>query len=437
MKKRNVDNLTIEIPDGLDSYNSLYQLKVSNNGNEDVEIKLYLEPLTTENINGDWYTIEPNFARVQGQGLGADFVLTIISAPIINNSSEEVVEEVKLMMVKNTGQTESLVFKYSLIIPPATPEKPAISLLDVGLRLTQVETLLNQKQDVGEIQALQTKIDKLETENASLKQQVRDCQSDILQLEQTNTTKIENLETALQEEKTKVNRLLEIEEKKRRLTEDLGNGIVIELVEIPAGKFLMGGREITLKSFLIGKYPVTQAQWQAVMGDNPSHFGGDNLPVDSISWHDAQNFCSLLQAKSGCVCRLPSDAEWEYAARAFTTTAFFFGDDEKKLDKYAWYGNNSNKETHRVGEKLANPWGLYDILGNLWEWCQDDWQEGYDHIPTDGTCWLNNSNTKCCRGGSWGTIPASNCRSNARGNDDAKSCTNNLGLRVVMLPGAL
>jgi len=277
------------------------------------------------------------------------------------------------------------------------------------------------------VQTQQEKINQLE-------RKVIEYQADIIQLEQTHSRKIENLETALQEEKTKVNRLLEIEEKKRRLTEDLGNGITLELVEIPAGKFLMGGREITLKSFLIGKYPVTQGQWEAVMGNNPSHFkGNNNLPVEMVSWSEANLFCQKLSQLSGRNYQLPSESQWEYACRAGKNTAYFFGDNERDLDRYAWHHDNSNQKTHPVGEKLPNPWGLYDIVGNVWQWCQDDWQEGYNYIPVNGSsAWIRNSTKKSLRGGAW-THNFNRCRSDR--NDDcsgsnASGYLNHVGLGV-------
>ena len=163
----------------------------------------------------------------------------------------------------------------------------------------------------------------------------------------------------------------------------------MEFVLIPAGTFKMGSdsgdpderpvRQVTMsKPFYMGKYEVTQGQWQAVMGNNPSLFQGDPKgPVDQVSWDDAQVFISKLNAmEGGQRYRLPTEAEWEYAARAGSTTAYSFGNDPKQLGDYAWYRGNSERRTHPVGQKRPNAWGLHDMLGNVWEWVQD-WEGRY------------------------------------------------------------
>src|SRR5262249_4981511 len=133
------------------------------------------------------------------------------------------------------------------------------------------------------------------------------------------------------------------------------------------------------KSFEMGKYEVTQEQWQAVMSNNPSHFKGANLPVDTVSWNDAQEYIKRLNAQNdGYTYRLPTEAEWEYACRAGR-----MGDYTESLDEMAWYERNSANETHPVGQKKANGWGLYDMQGNVSEWCQDWFAEDYySHSPS-------------------------------------------------------
>ena len=154
--------------------------------------------------------------------------------------------------------------------------------------------------------------------------------------------------------------------------------IKIEMVEIPASQ------DQKINSFKIGKYPITQEQYQAVIGTNPSHFQGNpQNPVERVSYNDAVAFCQKLSQLTGRNYRLPTEPEWEYACRAGTTTKYYFGDDANQLEDYAWYSANSQDTTHPVGQKLPNTWGLYDMIGNVWEWCQD-------------SCFT--------RGGSWGLI---------------------------------
>jgi len=180
---------------------------------------------------------------------------------------------------------------------------------------------------------------------------------------------------------------------------------LISMVSIPAGKFLMGsppdekGRyadegpqhEVTLESFLMGRTPVTQAQWREVAGlpqverslnPDPSYFKGDNKPVDRVSWFDAVEFCRRLSRATGRHYCLPSEAQWEYACRAGTTTPFAFGDTLS-----ANQANFNSHSTSEVGSFPANRWGLYDMHGNVWEWCKDQWHDSYNGAPTDGSAW--------------------------------------------------
>jgi formylglycine-generating enzyme required for sulfatase activity len=220
----------------------------------------------------------------------------------------------------------------------------------------------------------------------------------------------------------------------------------MEFVLIPAGEFEMGspsdeqGREsyegpvhhVNLeKAFHMCKYEVTQKQWRAIMGDNPSHFKGDDLPVEAVSWNDVQEFIKKLNDKEGTdKYRLPSEAEWEYACRAGTTTRYSFGDSESKLGDYAWYTDNSDRKTHPVGQKKPNSWGLYDMHGNVWEWVQDSWHYGYDGAPADGSVWGRDEPYRVFRGGGWG-YDAGDCRSAFRRCGDPRIRRDDLGFRIL------
>ena len=189
------------------------------------------------------------------------------------------------------------------------------------------------------------------------------------------------------------------------------------------------------KAFYMGRYEVTQEQWRAIMGDNPSFFEGDDLPVERVSWDDVQEFISKLNDKEGTTkYRLPSEAEWEYACRAGTTTRYSFGDSESKLGDYAWYWYNSDGETHPVGQKKANPWGLYDLHGNVLEWVQDCGHSDYNGAPTDGSAWIlaceYEGASRVNRGGGWGSL-AGLCRSARRGHDVHRGRYNVLGFRIL------
>jgi eukaryotic-like serine/threonine-protein kinase len=213
-----------------------------------------------------------------------------------------------------------------------------------------------------------------------------------------------------------------------------------DFVLIPAGEFLMGEdknddekpvHKVTIsRSFEMGKYEVTQAKWEAVMGNNPSNFKGEALPVEQVSWSDAQEFIKKLNAKNdGYTYRLPTEAEWEYACRAGTT-----GDYAGELDKMAWYKNNSDSRTHPVGEKQPNDWGLYDMHGNVWEWCSDWYDSEYygrsSGVDPKGP---SSGSLRVKRGGSW-FYDAAYCRSAYRSRSAPVGRFSSYGLRLVRTP---
>ena len=180
--------------------------------------------------------------------------------------------------------------------------------------------------------------------------------------------------------------------------------------------------------FYMGRYEVTQVQWQAVMGNNPSHFKGDNLPVEKVSWNDIQWFINKLNAMNdGFRYRLPTEAEWEYACRAGTP-----GDYGGYIEGMAWYSENSGNSTHSVGTKAPNSFGLYDMHGNVLEWCQDVYHDTYNGAPTDGSAWLigGDQKVRVLRGGSWGYF-AKNLRSADRFRVTPDRRSYSIGIRLV------
>jgi hypothetical protein len=211
-------------------------------------------------------------------------------------------------------------------------------------------------------------------------------------------------------EPEKVN--ISIEEPEKIAKQD--NSIGMKFTLIPAGEFYMGSEEYDDEKpvhkvkinnpFYLGTYPVTQAEWKAVMRRGTDKY------------------------------RLPSEAEWEYACRAGTTTRYSFGDDESELDDYAWYDENSDTETHPVGQKKPNPWGLYDMHGNVTEWVQDEWHDSYDSAPTEGSAWESGDGAfRVFHGGSWYNL-AENCRSASRDQFGHRDRVINLGFRLLREP---
>jgi formylglycine-generating enzyme required for sulfatase activity len=254
---------------------------------------------------------------------------------------------------------------------------------------------------------------------------------------------------------------------------ELGEGESLRLIQIPAGDFLMGSpasdpqrfddegpqHRVRLTSFLLGQTPVTQSQWQQVAGwpklkldlsAIPSRFKGARRPVEQVNWLEAMEFCRRLSERSGHTFSLPSEAQWEYACRAGSTTPFAFGDTiTPELANYNGdftYANGPKGqfrgETTDVASFPANAWGLHDMHGNVREWCLDYWHPTYASAPTDGSAWLdgeglnpenNSEKSRLLRGGSWYDFPRY-CRSAYRRPDRPGHANNDVGFRVVCLP---
>ncbi|PAX60702.1 SUMF1/EgtB/PvdO family nonheme iron enzyme [Brunnivagina elsteri] len=249
------------------------------------------------------------------------------------------------------------------------------------------------------------------------------------------------------------------------IKEDLGNGVALDMVYIPAGSFIMGSKppegsdserpqqQVNVSAFCMGKHPITQAQWKAVaaflpqinrkLEPNPSNFKGDNRPVERVFWYDAAEFCARLSKKTGRQYRLPSEAEWEYACRAGTTTPFHFG--ETITSKLANYDASYTfaeeakgvyrQQTTPVGQFPANAFGLHDMHGNVWEWCLDHWHGNYNNAPNNGSAWIDKDNNQhqLLRGGFWFIKPV-NCRSAFRSLNARENRNLNIGFRVVVVP---
>ena len=175
----------------------------------------------------------------------------------------------------------------------------------------------------------------------------------------------------------------------------------MEMIFVEGGTFQMSSNyRVTLSDFYIGKYEVTQKEWVEIMGINPSRFIGENLPVESVSWNDVQEFIQNLNKKKRGNYRLPTEAEWEYAARGGKKSNGYEYSGSHNVDEVAWYNGNSRNRTHAVGTKKPNELGIYDMSGNVWEWCQD-WSGAYPSTPLTNPKGPSSGNNLVLRGGSW------------------------------------
>ena len=237
---------------------------------------------------------------------------------------------------------------------------------------------------------------------------------------------------------------------------DLGGGVNLELVQLPSGKFMMGSaapekeqpednerpqHEVTISDpFYMSVHEVTQEQYERIVGANPSTFKGKTRPVENVSWADAVEFCKKLSSKTGKSVSLPTEAQWEYGCRANSNSRFSFGDKNEMLIRYGWYGNglgagddkgNSENRTHPVGQLRPNDFGLYDMHGNVWEWCADWYADSYEVAGKPNPTGPNLGRWRVLRGGSWGCSPA-DCRSALRNHNLPGYRNNFVGFRIVV-----
>ncbi len=231
-------------------------------------------------------------------------------------------------------------------------------------------------------------------------------------------------------------------------TSDAKSSLDIEMVEVAGGTFTMGctpemgadcfdnekpAHQVTLSDYNIGKYEVTQAQWKAIMGNNPSHFSGcDKCPVENVSWNDIQDFISRLNANTGKSYRLPTEAEWEFAARGGKNSNNRKYSGSNILDEVAWYDGTSGSKTHEVGTKAANELGIFDMSGNVWEWCQDCYGD-YDASSKTNPKGAPSGSNRVLRGGGWYNNPQY-CRVSSRGSGDPGGRDYFNGFRLVLAP---
>lgn len=220
------------------------------------------------------------------------------------------------------------------------------------------------------------------------------------------------------------------------------NRFGMHFINLPAGQFKMGNealgygpeRVVQVRPFYMGSHEVTQAQWQAVMGYNPSEYKDPQRPVEQVAWTEVQAFLEELNRQEGTNrYRLPSEAEWEYAARAGSEADYFFGDNVALLKRYSWFGAKPNTGTRPVASKAANDWGLHDMYGNVWEWVQDCWHDNYQGAPTDSRVWGGGDcSLRVLRGGGWNN-QAQNLGSAVRGSYSVNFVDVSNGFRVAVV----
>ncbi len=327
-------------------------------------------------------------------------------------------------------------------------EKLSAEVTELGNKLSETESFAEKRS--GEIAKLKERLNLAEKELSEKNSEIvslKTTLSDVKAILANTRTELEKYKSAEKEAMHKAEEERKrVEEEKRQGLFKVGN-VEFKMIYVEGGKFKMGSNngyseekpvhDVTLSDYCIGETVVTQALWKAVMGNNPSWwYKGDNLPVESVSWDDCQEFIRKLNDRiqdqlKGRRFALPTEAQWEFAARGGKKSQDYIYSGGNTIDDVAWYRGNSSKRTHPVKQKRANELGLYDMSGNVWEWCQD-WYGSYPSSPQTDPVGPSSGSFRVYRGGGWSFI-AFKCRSAFRINFTPDYCYSNLGLRLVLL----
>ena len=332
----------------------------------------------------------------------------------------------------NTVLKSFVILSMLIIALSAQAQSAADRLYMQGQKLQLTRTISAQNQAIGKFSAAKRAYDSRE-KKALCDRQIQICKQNIKDLDSKPDPKPKPKSKAKPETYT------------RKVETFYANGVSFEMVRVEGGTFTMGAtaeqvsdafdwekptHQVTLFSYSIGKTEVTQALWQAVMGTNPSRFKGSNLPVERVSWEDCQIFIRKLNAITGKNFRLPSEAEWEFAARGGNKSRGFKYSGSNTLSNVAWYDDNSADKIHPVATKASNELGIYDMSGNVWEWCSD-WDSSYTSASQTNPTGPISGSHRVFRGGSWVNI-ARGCRVSLRNSITPAGRNDDLGLRLAL-----
>ena len=332
----------------------------------------------------------------------------------------------------NTVLKSFVILSMLIIALSAQAQSAADRLYMQGQKLQLTRTISAQNQAIGKFSAAKRAYDSRE-KKALCDRQIQICKQNIKNLDPKPDPKPKPKSKAKPETYT------------RKVETFYANGVSFEMVRVEGGTFTMGAtveqgsdayewekptHQVTLSSYSIGKTEVTQELWQAVMGTNPSDFKGSKLPVEKVSWEDCQTFIRKLNALTGKNFRLPTEAEWEFAARGGNKSRGYKYSGNNTVDDVAWYKSNSSSTTHPVATKASNELGIYDMTGNVWEWCSDCYSSYTSASQTNPTG-PNSGSYRVFRGGSWIDY-ARSCRVSLRFSDPPASRSDYLGLRLAL-----